>query len=39
MGPGPGDDGGKLVFEGNPEKIIKKRNSLTGKFLKSILKE
>ena len=37
MGPGPGDTGGKLVFEGSPEKIIKKKNSLTGKFLKSVL--
>ena len=37
MGPGPGDAGGKLVFEGSPEKIIKKKNSLTGKFLKSVL--
>ena len=34
IGPEGGDNGGNLVFEGIPEKIIDCANSYTGKFLK-----
>ncbi|HEY6914875.1 MAG TPA: excinuclease ABC subunit UvrA [Paludibacter sp.] len=34
IGPEGGDNGGNLVFEGVPEKIIDCANSYTGKFLK-----
>ncbi len=34
LGPGGGDDGGKIIAEGTPEEIIKNKNSLTGKYLK-----
>jgi excinuclease UvrABC ATPase subunit len=34
MGPGAGDDGGKVIFEGHPSKLIKDKNSATGIFLK-----
>lgn len=34
IGPEGGDRGGKVVFEGLPEKLIKEKNSYTGKFLK-----
>ena len=34
LGPEGGDKGGKIVFEGTPEKIIKSKKSITGKFLK-----
>lgn len=33
FGPGAGKNGGKLVAEGNPERIAKDSNSLTGKYL------
>ena len=33
MGPGAGVDGGKVVFCGTPEEIIKDKNSLTGRYL------
>jgi len=38
LGPEGGDDGGKVIFEGTPEEIIKKGNSYTGKYLKPYLK-
>lgn len=38
LGPEGGNDGGKIVAEGTPEEIIKKRNSQTGKFLAKELK-
>jgi excinuclease ABC subunit A len=38
MGPGGGDEGGQVVFEGTPEAIIEDPISFTGKFLKKILK-
>ena len=33
LGPEGGDKGGKIVFEGTPEKMIKSKKSITGKFL------
>lgn len=38
MGPGGGEHGGKIIAEGTPEEIAKKKNSLTGQFLKVELK-
>lgn len=37
LGPGGGDEGGKIVAEGTPEEIVKNKNSVTGKFLKKEL--
>jgi excinuclease ABC subunit A len=34
IGPEGGDNGGKVMFEGVPEDLIKVKNSYTGKFLK-----
>ena len=34
IGPEGGDKGGKVVFEGVPENLIKEKNSYTGEFLK-----
>ena len=33
LGPGGGEFGGKIIAEGTPEKIIKNKKSVTGKFL------
>ena len=33
LGPGGGDQGGKVVFKGTPEELIKSKTSLTAKFL------
>ncbi|HYO97396.1 MAG TPA: ATP-binding cassette domain-containing protein, partial [Polyangiaceae bacterium] len=33
LGPGAGHDGGRVVFEGTPAELIKKRSTLTGKHL------
>jgi excinuclease UvrABC ATPase subunit len=33
MGPGAGDEGGKVVFEGAPRELLKESKSLTGKHL------
>ena len=33
LGPEGGNKGGEVVFEGTPEKIIKSKKSITGKFL------
>ena len=33
LGPEGGNKGGKIVFEGTPEQMIKDKNSITGKFL------
>jgi excinuclease ABC subunit A len=38
MGPGGGDDGGKIIARGTPEEIMKNKNSLTGAFLKKEIK-
>jgi excinuclease UvrABC ATPase subunit len=33
LGPGPGHDGGKVVFEGTPAALVAKKKTLTGKHL------
>ena len=33
LGPGPGHDGGKIVFEGTPADLVKARSTLTGEHL------
>ncbi|SVE56194.1 uncharacterized protein METZ01_LOCUS509048, partial [marine metagenome] len=38
LGPFGGKKGGKIIFEGSPENIIKERKSFTGKYLKGYLK-
>ena len=30
LGPGAGHDGGRVVFEGTPAELVKKRSTLTG---------
>ena len=37
LGPLGGNKGGKIIFEGSPEKIITDKNNYTGKFLKKHL--
>ena len=37
LGPEGGDAGGNIIAEGTPEQIVKKRQSYTGQFLKTIL--
>ncbi len=37
LGPEGGEKGGKIVFEGTPEELIKNRKSITGKYLKEKL--
>ena len=37
LGPEGGDKGGKIVFEGTPEELIKNKNSSTSKYLKKKL--
>ena len=34
LGPGPGTDGGKIVFYGTPQELLKDKSSLTAKFLR-----
>jgi excinuclease ABC subunit A len=38
MGPEGGDKGGKLVAEGTPKDICKVKASLTGQYLKNVVK-
>ena len=38
MGPEGGDKGGKLVAEGTPKAIVKVKGSLTGQYLKNVVK-
>lgn len=38
LGPEGGERGGKVIFQGLPEEIIKVKNSYTGQFLKNYLK-
>jgi excinuclease ABC subunit A len=38
LGPGGGDKGGRLVFQGTPEELVKIEDSFTGKFLKEKIK-
>ena len=35
LGPGPGVDGGKIVFYGTPQALIKDQSSVTAKFLRN----
>lgn len=37
IGPEGGDGGGKIVAQGTPEQIVRKKKSYTGQFLKKIL--
>lgn len=39
MGPDGGDKGGNIVCSGTPEDICKCKESITGKYLKPLLKE
>lgn len=36
LGPEGGDLGGRIIFEGTPEEIVKVKESYTGKYLKSL---
>ena len=38
LGPDGGNNGGKIVFEGLPEDMVKSKESITGKYLKAKLK-
>ena len=38
MGPGPGSDGGHVVAMGTPEEVAKSEQSVTGEFLKGVLR-
>ncbi|MFA5987181.1 MAG: excinuclease ABC subunit UvrA [Candidatus Paceibacterota bacterium] len=38
MGPGGGDDGGKVIATGTPEQLAKNSRSVTGEYLKKSLK-
>ena len=38
LGPFGGEKGGKIIFEGSPENIVKEKKSFTGKYLKGYLK-
>lgn len=35
LGPGAGHDGGQLVFQGPPAKLIEAGDSLTGRYLRA----
>lgn len=37
LGPEGGSGGGRIIAEGTPEQVAKKRGSHTGKFIKSTL--
>ncbi len=37
LGPGGGDNGGKLIAKGEPEDLVRDENSITGKYLKEYL--
>ncbi len=39
LGPEGGDEGGFIVAEGTPEKVMKNKKSYTGEYLKKILKK
>lgn len=34
IGPGAGNEGGRVVFNGTPKELLKDKNSLTGKYLR-----
>ena len=33
MGPGPGEEGGKVIFTGTPQQMIQSKHSITAKYL------
>jgi excinuclease ABC subunit A len=37
LGPGGGEEGGRVVAKGTPEEIASNKNSFTGEFLKKVL--
>ncbi|MGD9345117.1 MAG: excinuclease ABC subunit UvrA [Candidatus Aminicenantes bacterium] len=37
LGPGGGEEGGMIVFQGAPEQIVKEKRSHTGRFLRKVL--
>lgn len=37
LGPGAGQDGGRILFEGQPKDLITCSNSITGHYLKEYL--
>jgi excinuclease ABC subunit A len=37
IGPGGGDDGGRIVAEGTPEEVADTKGSYTGEYLKEYL--
>ncbi len=39
MGPEGGDGGGKVVFQGKPEEVVRIKESFTGQYLKKYLKD
>ena len=39
IGPEGGDKGGNVVFEGKPEDLLSVKNSYTGQFLKTHLRD
>ncbi|MDP2143243.1 MAG: excinuclease ABC subunit UvrA [Gallionella sp.] len=39
LGPEGGDGGGRIIAEGAPEALAKNKNSVTGKYLKPVLKK
>ena len=39
MGPGGGTKGGKKIFQGSVEKLIKSKNSVTASFVKKAIKD
>ena len=39
LGPGAGHDGGRIVFEGTPADLVKKRSTLTGEHLAASLRK
>ena len=37
LGPGSGEDGGRIVAKGTPEKVARQADSVTGQFLTDLL--
>ena len=38
LGPGGGDEGGRVVATGTPEALVKNARSVTGPYLKDLLR-
>jgi excinuclease ABC subunit A len=38
LGPGGGKDGGKIIAEGSPEQVVRMKASVTGEYLRSVVK-